>query len=132
MSVHFIPFSIAALLLLGGASTAAPLSASRALNGANIEPAAYLYTGADYSVAVSDSRPTLIGRFNDSCQHHAPPMLSGTAEHGVVTTKEGVRRACGNSAEPVTEVWYRPEPGFHGVDHVTLTPYRSYITVTVR
>jgi hypothetical protein len=130
MPIHRMPLSITAILLSGAAAAAAPFSAGRPLS--NVEKATYIYTGADYSVSVPAGQSTLIGAFNDACQHHIPPMLSGTADHGVVTTKEGVRRSCGNAAEPVTEVWYRPAANFRGVDHVMLVPYRSYITITVR
>src|SRR5579872_1226094 len=127
MPIHRMPLSIAALLLSGAAAAAAPFSAGRPLS--NVEKATYIYTGADYSVSVPAGQSTLIGAFNDSCQHHTLPMLSGTADHGVVTTKEGVRRSCGKAAE---RSLVSAAASFRGVDHVTFVPYRSLITIRVR
>jgi hypothetical protein len=46
--------------------------------------------------------------------------MSGTADHGTVTSKRGMQARCGKASHPVTEAWYTPEKGFRGVDRVTV------------
>jgi hypothetical protein len=98
-----------------------------------LERAGYVYFGGDYDVTVVSGRPTLIFRLVTSCGLDAArPAVGALANHGVVTTKDGVAPACGILKQPVTELWYVSSPGYRGSDTVTVLPYRTTLNVTVR
>ena len=82
-------------------------------------------------MTVASGRPTLIYRFFVRCGLGSRPYISAVADHGAATTKDGTASICGNSNEPVTELWYQSEPKFHGSDTITVLPYRVIFNVSI-
>jgi hypothetical protein len=75
--------------------------------------------------------PTRVRTFYD-CQHHSPGGSgAGTAEHGTVASKFVVQNKCGNLNEPTNEYWYTSNPGFKGLDTVTI-PATSGTNVVIK
>jgi len=58
---------------------------------------------------------------------------AATAEHGTVTFKEVVVKACGNTKQPALQFTYTSNPGFVGTDNVMIYsgPYPNWVKVTV-
>jgi hypothetical protein len=90
------------------------------------------HTWRTIEVQADSGRPTRIQGLFGSCNDDYRPVVSATATHGTVSTKDGVGHACGKT-RPVTEVWYQSEPRFHGVDTVDIgAPFWLELNITVR
>ncbi len=59
--------------------------------------------------------------------------VSGMGSHGKIAVRQITRRRCGRDDFPTTLVVYTPDPGFVGVDNVTLYAgqWRTAVTVHV-
>jgi hypothetical protein len=73
---------------------------------------------------VPAGKSSLIYGFMDC--HGNPPMASGTATNGTITSRSSTRNLCGNPQQPVTEVIYTQKPGFKGEDFVTVYAAGGY------
>jgi hypothetical protein len=70
-----------------------------------------------------------------NCRNDVIGGVSGTAQHGTVTTRPGKQRRCGTSGRDVVEVFYRPQPGYRGPDDVQIywgRGGRIYVHLNVR
>lgn len=88
-----------------------------------------------FTAHAKSGEPSRIRIFFD-CRTHAPVsnVTGAFVEHGSVSFKDSVRDFCGVVGLPVREVWYTSDPGFKGVDRVSIPRalrFQTIIDVTV-
>ena len=73
-----------------------------------------------YEKTAQSGKPTRLFSFFN-CGRHVIAIARGAfVEHGTIEYKDATQKRCGNADEPVVEVWYTSNPGFVGVDVVTM------------
>lgn len=110
------PRGVHALLLVG-----AGIFHTHAAEARDVIFGAHTKTGA----------PTLIRTFFNCIRHVPGGNGAAIAEHGSAELKFVTGAHCGNANEPANEVWYTSNPGFKGIDNVTI-PVGPWTNVIVR
>lgn len=68
------------------------------------------------------STARLYGVFD--CKNNIAPYASVMVDHGKVVSKTETINRCGNPKQPITVLYYTPDPGFRGQDEAKI--FRGY------
>jgi hypothetical protein len=75
------------------------------------------------NVTVKTGVETKIGQVFDCDLHVAAPTVSVRAEHGTVVVRQEIGTACGEKNVPVSNIFYKSEPGFSGRETAYVTGF---------
>lgn len=94
------------------------------LAGLTASPALAFDVTASPLTVKAGSTARLYGVFD--CFHGGAPAASARVDHGKITTKQETINRCGNRKQPITALYYTPDPGYHGPDEAKIYRGSNY------
>jgi hypothetical protein len=75
---------------------------------------------------VKSGRQTSVATVYDCALPNYAPVVSARVEHGAVAIVKGNGPHCGRAQMSLTEILYRPAPGFRGTDRLTVLGFLTH------